>query len=105
VPSSGAILLLDIVRCGDGRSTQISDGHDMDHDADDLHAVVELPDFIPRVLRLDDVSLLGADETVRDASVDDRQAGLFLQQAASQRGYRHHCDTVPALASNVSLVD
>jgi hypothetical protein len=30
----------------------------------------ELPGFIPRILRADDVSLLRADETVFDAMVD-----------------------------------
>jgi integrase/recombinase XerD len=39
----------------------------------------ELPGFIPQVLRLDDVSLLRADETVFTAMVDGWRAQMLAQ--------------------------
>jgi hypothetical protein len=50
----------------------------------------ELPGFIPRILRADDVSLLRADETVFDAMVD----GWRAQMQALPRD-RHDQGTVP----------
>ena len=42
----------------------------------------ELPGFIPRVLRLDDVSLLRADETVFNAMVDGWRAQMLARGLA-----------------------
>jgi integrase/recombinase XerD len=42
----------------------------------------ELPGFIPRVLRLDDVSLLRADETVVNAMVDGWRAQMLARGLA-----------------------
>ena len=42
----------------------------------------ELPGFIPRVLRLDDVSLLRADETVFTAMVDGWRAQMLARGLA-----------------------
>jgi integrase/recombinase XerD len=52
---------------------QAADGH--------WHAG-ELPGFIPRVLRLDDVSLLRADETVFNAMVDGWRAQMLARGLA-----------------------
>ena len=42
----------------------------------------ELPGFIPQVLRLDDVSLLRADETVLNAMVDGWRAQMLARGLA-----------------------
>ena len=42
----------------------------------------ELPGFIPRVLRLDDVSLLRADETVLGVIVDGWRAQMLARRLA-----------------------
>jgi integrase/recombinase XerD len=42
----------------------------------------DLPGFIPRVLRLDDVSLLRADETVLEAMVDGWRAQMLARGLA-----------------------
>ena len=48
----------------------------------------ELPGFIPEVLRLDDVSLLRADETVLNAMVDGNSAEGRRELIRDRRGCR-----------------
>lgn len=50
----------------------------------------ELPGFIPQVLRLDDVTLLRADETVLDAMFDGWRAQLVTAKP-ERRGSSHCC--------------
>jgi hypothetical protein len=48
-------------------------------------AAEQLPGVVPRILLADDVSLLGADETVFDAMLDGWRAQILLVASRSTR--------------------
>jgi integrase/recombinase XerD len=58
------------------------------------HMAEERPGFIPQVLRLDDVSLLRADETVFNAMVDGWRAQM-LARALAVDAIKARCRPVP----------